>query len=386
MRSLCFHSFSFSFRSMCGTQREFSNDCIFNERMEDNYNYYTSTHHSTALRTFYVALNRLGGPRVTYLPANKPLGKLSTYVKSFTLIVPEHRSEALISRLFGANHVKHGIKHLCDSDKELKALNARTMHRPECQMGAKTIVPNKKATNHSNHSNHSHTKRVPSTAPAALIERRPPHNGRTHANNNCASVDNCPKKKRKNFARNGGTVANNSTTTISAISGEPQEMRPKQKQAKGAVKRVNKGSRKTTLMATVMPSNGSIIGNRFQSMSPKRWPALDDSTAGGHFDDALNDSSSASIPILSNGHVALNDGDDVDIDYDDRWCGATHARATIVNGKTLVFSHINVHSHTYTRHVISQMHQRIDGRARQSVVEQSRVWHHHDLLKAYILF
>lgn len=288
--------------------------------MEDNYNYYTSTHHSTALRTFYVALNRLGGPRVTYLPANKSLGKLSTYVKSFTLIVPEHRSDALIARLFGANHVKHGIKHLCDSGKELIDLNAKTMRRPECQVNQKVIVPTKRPT-YSNNRNHSHNKRVPSTAPAALIDRKQQHNGRNMPIN-CTSADECPKKKKKLYGRNGGKMPGSSSGSSSG-NGDAQEPKAKQKPTKSA-KKMNKNSRRSPA-TTVMPStpppppNGSN-GNRFQSMSPRRWPALDDATTGGHFDDALNDSSSASIPIMGNGHAALNNDDDDDdnIDYDDR--------------------------------------------------------------------
>lgn len=335
-----------SFFLFAQKQRDFSNNCIFNERMEDNYNYYTSTHHSTALRTFYVALNRLGGPRVTYLPANKSLGKLSTYVKSFTLIVPEYRSDALVARLFGANHVKHGIKHLCDSGKALIELNVPKMHRPECQMNQKAIVPSKKVTNHSNNNrNQNHNKRVPSIAPAALIDRKQQINGRYNSNSNCTSVDECPKKKKKNYGRmsaNGEKYSSNNSSSFngfngpSGLSGESHDAKTKQKQTK-SVKRVNKNSKKlltttpttlttstTTMVAvTVMPpslspSNGNSNGNRFQSMSPKRWPALDDATTGGHFDDTLNDSSSASIPILSNGHAALNNNDDDDIDYDDR--------------------------------------------------------------------
>lgn len=318
--------------------------------MEDNYNYYTSTHRSTAMRTFYVALNRLGGPRVTYLPANKPLGKLATYVKSFTLIVPEHRSEALIGRLFGSNHVKHGIKHLCESGKELRPLNADAMVRPVCQVmtNQKSSVASKKSTNNHSHSNnnrnHSHNKRVPSTGPAALIDRLSQNAGRSNANN-CTSADECPKKKKKNHGRSGanaGKATGNARAGGSAVVGvvDTLELKVKQKQTKHA-KRVNKNSKKslpettttaatsvivTTTLATTTtkasrPSNAGNNNNRFQSVSPKRWPALDDATTGGHFDDALNDSLAA-IPILSNGHIALNDDDDdisnsENIDYDD---------------------------------------------------------------------
>lgn len=321
------HSFLVSL-SFSVSQREFTNDCVFNERMEDNYNYYTSTHHSTVLRTFYVALNRLGGPRVTYLPANKSLGKLSTYVRSFTLIVPELRSETVIARLFGANHVKHGMKHLCDSGKELVTLNAKTMLRPECQVNQKPIVTNKKLPNHSGR-NQGHNRRGPSAAPAALIERNH-HRQLNSDRNNCTSVDACPKKKKKNYGRNGANVAKNTNSNSSSSSSSSidddilhdAKVKHKQKQMKNMNKRVNKSSKKSTstteTVATVPPpsSNGSSNGNRFQSMSPKRWPALDDATTVGQFGEALNDSSSASIPIISNGHAALNDDDD--IDYDDR--------------------------------------------------------------------
>lgn len=113
-------------------QREFSRDCVFNERLEHNFNYYTSTHHSTHLRTFYIALNRLGTPRKTHLPANKTLGKLSTYAKAFTLVVPEYQSEMVIGKRFGYNHVKHGIKNLCESGKELIELSAKQLVMPQC--------------------------------------------------------------------------------------------------------------------------------------------------------------------------------------------------------------------------------------------------------------
>lgn len=103
--------------------------------MQDNYNYYTSTHHSTSLKTFYVALNRMGGPRKTHIPSNKALGKLSTYVRSITLTVSEQKSDALVGRMFGMNHIKHGLKHLCTSNKALHELTAKKMLLPTCSVG-----------------------------------------------------------------------------------------------------------------------------------------------------------------------------------------------------------------------------------------------------------
>lgn len=101
--------------------------------MLENYNIYASTYHSNSQKIFYLALNKLGQPRKTHLPANKELGKMATYAKSFTFTVPDKRSEDLISRLFGANHIKHGLKQLCDSGKSLVELVSKKMkHRPKC--------------------------------------------------------------------------------------------------------------------------------------------------------------------------------------------------------------------------------------------------------------
>ncbi|XP_037036953.1 uncharacterized protein LOC119074783 isoform X2 [Bradysia coprophila] len=112
---------------------EFTDDCVFNELMLENYNIYASTYHSNSQKTFYLALNKLGQIRKTHLPANKELGKLATYAKSFTFTVPDKRTEDLITRLFGANHVKHGLKQLCDSGKSLVELVSKKMkHRPKC--------------------------------------------------------------------------------------------------------------------------------------------------------------------------------------------------------------------------------------------------------------
>lgn len=114
-------------------QKEFTDDCVFNETMLENYNIYASTYHSNSQKIFYLALNKLGKPRKTHLPANKELGKLATYAKSFTFTVAEKRTEDLIARLFGSNHVKHGLKQLCDSGKSLVDLVSKRMkNRLKC--------------------------------------------------------------------------------------------------------------------------------------------------------------------------------------------------------------------------------------------------------------
>uniref|UniRef100_A0A8W7PK32 Uncharacterized protein n=1 Tax=Anopheles coluzzii TaxID=1518534 RepID=A0A8W7PK32_ANOCL len=114
--------------------KEFTDDCIFNEQMEQHhYNTYSSTQHSNARRTLYLALNKTGQPRKIQIPVNRTLGKLATYTKALTLTVAHDRVEQLISRLFGADHVRHGLNHLCETGQPLVELTAKEMRpRPVC--------------------------------------------------------------------------------------------------------------------------------------------------------------------------------------------------------------------------------------------------------------
>ncbi|XP_053670044.1 uncharacterized protein LOC128720401 [Anopheles nili] len=121
----------------CGSvygSKEFTNDCIFNEQMEQHhYNTYSSTHHSNARRTLYLALNKTGQPRKIQIPVNRTLGKLATYTKALTQTVAHDRVEQLISRLFGPDHVRHGLNQLCESGQPLVELTAKDMRpRPTC--------------------------------------------------------------------------------------------------------------------------------------------------------------------------------------------------------------------------------------------------------------
>lgn len=210
-------------------QREFTNDCIFNERLENNYNYYTSTHHSTALRTYYLALNRLGAPRKTHLPSNKPLGKLSTYAKAFTLAVPEPRSEAIIGQRFGFNHIKHGIKHLCESGKQLMELTRKQLVYPECSTanggGGSTSISSPSSSLSKQQPNHHHIRHASqnhrsSIGPAALTDLRSTKNKKNATPSATARVGNCNSeqchKKRKinntNGNRSGGNHNHNSNS------------------------------------------------------------------------------------------------------------------------------------------------------------------------------
>lgn len=108
---------------------------------QHHYNTYSSTYHSNAKRKLYLGLNRHGLPRKIQLPATRQLGKLATYTKSLTQTVAHDRVEKLIARLFGANHVRHGLKQLCDTGKVLPELVARGLKKPKCNGLAK---PNRK--------------------------------------------------------------------------------------------------------------------------------------------------------------------------------------------------------------------------------------------------
>lgn len=109
---------------------------------QHHYNTYSSTFHSNAKRTLYLGLNRHGQPRKIQLPATRPLGKLATYTKSLTQTVALERVEPLIARLFGANHVRHGLKQLCDTGRVLQDIIAKGLKsKPKCNNLAK---PNKK--------------------------------------------------------------------------------------------------------------------------------------------------------------------------------------------------------------------------------------------------
>lgn len=127
-------------------QAEFTDDCIFNESMEQHhYNTYSSTYHSNSKRKLYLALNRHGQPRKIQLPSTRQLGKLATYTKSLTQTVAQERVEQLIARLYGANHVRHGLKQLCDTGKVLQEIISKGVKsNPKCNNLAKPSKKKKK--------------------------------------------------------------------------------------------------------------------------------------------------------------------------------------------------------------------------------------------------
>lgn len=108
---------------------------------QHHYNTYSSTYHSNAKRKLYLGLNRHGQPRKIQLPTSRPLGKLATYTKSLTQTVAHETVDKLIARLFGPNHVRHGLKQLCDTSNVLADIAKGLKGKPKCSNTAK---PNKK--------------------------------------------------------------------------------------------------------------------------------------------------------------------------------------------------------------------------------------------------
>lgn len=89
-------------------QREYTDDCVFNETLEQhNYNTYSSAKWSTAKKTLYLGLNRHGQPRRVQAKGHN-LGRLSAYARVLTQVAPLDRVETLQRRMLGAQHnVRH---------------------------------------------------------------------------------------------------------------------------------------------------------------------------------------------------------------------------------------------------------------------------------------
>ncbi|KAL0275889.1 UNVERIFIED_CONTAM: hypothetical protein PYX00_003611 [Menopon gallinae] len=83
--------------------REFTDECVFNEVMEDHYfNTYSSAKYSNEKRTLYLALNKKGIPRKVQTKPNASLDKLETYTNVLTKAVPPERVEALETKIYNA--------------------------------------------------------------------------------------------------------------------------------------------------------------------------------------------------------------------------------------------------------------------------------------------
>uniref|UniRef100_A0A1B6L5E3 Fibroblast growth factor n=1 Tax=Graphocephala atropunctata TaxID=36148 RepID=A0A1B6L5E3_9HEMI len=93
--------------------REFAEDCVFNEMIEQHhYNTYSSTKYSNHRRILYLALNRKGVPRRVQIKAKSPLGKLSTYTRVLTQPVSAEEVEQLARRLLQQHPgTQHHLRH-----------------------------------------------------------------------------------------------------------------------------------------------------------------------------------------------------------------------------------------------------------------------------------
>uniref|UniRef100_A0A6I9VI19 Fibroblast growth factor n=1 Tax=Bactrocera dorsalis TaxID=27457 RepID=A0A6I9VI19_BACDO len=147
----------------CGAvygSHEFTDDCVFNENMEQhNYNTYSSTYNSNARRVYYLALNRHGEPRKLQIPPTRSLGKLATYTNAITETVEDVRVEQLIAKNFGENRIKHGIRQLCDTGKPLVDLidSKHFKALPKCN-------PNSSNNNSGSNSNSSSSSKKSSSS------------------------------------------------------------------------------------------------------------------------------------------------------------------------------------------------------------------------------
>ncbi|GAB0096115.1 hypothetical protein DMENIID0001_115850 [Sergentomyia squamirostris] len=121
---------------MCGgiyASRKFNQDCVFNESMQENhYNVYSSSYHSNAKRMLYLGMTGQGHYRLINISTSRTLGQLSDYALALTHIVDPKSVDDLVARVFGANHVRHGLKQLCDSGKAFVPMDKSMGLRPKC--------------------------------------------------------------------------------------------------------------------------------------------------------------------------------------------------------------------------------------------------------------
>lgn len=119
-------SFGHGFLNCCQFlfQREFGDECVFNETIEQhNYNTYSSTKYSNDRRTLYLALNRRGQPRKVLLRARQQLGRLSSYTRVLTRTVSPERAEEL-------QHPLRHRGHICQTPSPTVEQNPTTDQQP----------------------------------------------------------------------------------------------------------------------------------------------------------------------------------------------------------------------------------------------------------------
>ncbi|XP_065370664.1 probable serine/threonine-protein kinase DDB_G0282963 isoform X2 [Calliphora vicina] len=192
----------------CGAvygSKEFTDDCVFNESMEQhNYNTYSSTYNSNTRRKYYLALNRHGEPRKLQIPPSRSLGKLATYTNAIPETVPQERVEQLIAKNFGANRVKHGIRQLCDTGKPLIELidSKNFKARPKCN------------PNNSNNNNNSNSKNTLSRNLDKENSLVNPNNN-NHPHTNGQVLNNVPVANDKNNLSSNSRSSSSSSNSNS---------------------------------------------------------------------------------------------------------------------------------------------------------------------------
>ncbi len=218
-----------------------------------------------------MALNKLGQPRKTHLPANKELGKLATYAKSFTFTVPDKRTEDLISRLFGANHVKHGLKQLCDSGKSLVELVSKKMkHRSRC--GGKKI---KAKTSHS------------------LVEKTPKISDVAKC-----TEESCQRKKK------------NHSKTVNTDVGQLSISKTKNKRKNPTGKRTGAKNKTKSNRNFIQPSSPSTSSIRTTTFRPFRATTVNDDLSLSTSTEQNDDDDVDETTLQSVGTTMLDGGDD----------------------------------------------------------------------------
>lgn len=114
-------------------QKDFEDECVFNEMIEQNhYNTYSSVKYTNDRRTLYLALNKRGTPRKVQIKADAPLGKLSTYTRVLTQPVPAERVERLLANRQSAEwpaSIPHAHRHQHACPPHVGPPHATAKHR-----------------------------------------------------------------------------------------------------------------------------------------------------------------------------------------------------------------------------------------------------------------
>lgn len=177
-------------------------------------------------------------------------------------MVAEHQSEMVIGKRFGFNHVKHGIKYLCESGKELIELSATQLVFPQCNGGGSNIMIGKSNISIENSDNNKHKQST------HIRHTQNPVNRNRMSSNANALVSNCtektPHKKKK---------PNNATHT-QKMSSDNIKKHPKKSNANK--KQGKKLNHRTHSANTVTTTIKAILNERNTDKSETIVPANDD--------------------------------------------------------------------------------------------------------------